>query len=378
MNKYFKFSLVIAWFTIIVVIFSNNILHVFGDSISTEKRVLATCPTVEKATDARPKDYLRQLKNYPGDFDKCFNDHFSFRNNLVSLVNLTKIKVFNTSPVGNIEIGKDGWYFYNTPGMKNTYDGSVRYSENDKLKINEVLDKRTAFLKNLGIDYTLMVAPDKLTMYPEKLPPTYKKFSSETALDDYSGILDSTKNLNFVNLKPFLEEEKKSGDIFFKTDSHWNSKGALKAYEQLVHIYQDNPKIKFQQISTTNAVKRNYAGDLSYFMNTLDYIYDADQTYFLTSTNTATRIVENLQYTMLDGHKVEYEKWENSNKTLPKLVLIGDSFTDAMRKWLAENFSEVNYYKNTNGFAYQEISKDKPDLVLQIFNEAQLVNVPNE
>jgi alginate O-acetyltransferase complex protein AlgJ len=371
-----KFGFVAIFFLIILVIFGNNLTHVITDGISTEKRALAVCPDYRKTKEEKIAGYFKREVGSVSDFEKCFDDNLSFRNYIISLTNFAKVKYFGISPVGNIEKGLQDWYFYNEPGIVKTFSGERQYSDIEKLKIKEILIKRIELMKAKNIEYVQIVVPNKLTMYSEFLPKALIKKNNDTTLVQYSKIAELIDGFKFLNLKPELLNAKGSSQIFYKTDSHWNHNGMILGYNKLFEMLGD--KVKFAGVSNFTQSIKDHVGDLSFFMNTRDYIKDTDQKFY--SINEPKAINQNsiLSYSTIEdtGEKVEYEKWVNSNLNLPKAVLIGDSYTDAMRPLLAENFGEMHYYKNTNGFAYKEIEKIKPDVVIQIFNESQLINVP--
>ncbi len=63
----------------------------------------------------------------------------------------------------------------------------------------------------------------------------------------------------------------------------------------------------------------------------------------------------------------------NEDSRLPICVLLGDSFSEPMSEFLAENFSRTFGYRNIN-FDAQTIEQHHPDVVIQLFNERCLVS----
>jgi alginate O-acetyltransferase complex protein AlgJ len=371
-----NFGFVTIFFLIILVIFGNNLTHLIADGVSTEKRTLAICPVLTKSNEEKIREYSNRIFNGAKDFEKCFDDNLSFRNYIISLTNFAKVKYFGISPVGNIEKGLQDWFYYNEPGIVKTFSGERRYTEQEKSNLKQILQKRLEFLNSKNIEYVQIVVPNKLTMYPEFLPKSIAKINDDTALVQYSKIAESIKGFKLINLKPNLQKSKESNPIFYKTDSHWNHNGMIVGYEKLAELL--GGKIKMIDSNSFKRLTEDHVGDLSFFMNTRSYILDIGQKFFQVTEPKSANQNKILSYQTIEdtGEKVEYEKWINSNPNLPSAVLIGDSYTDAMRPFLAENFGEMYYYKNTNGFAYNEIEKIKPDVVIQIFNESQLINVP--
>ena len=55
---------------------------------------------------------------------------------------------------------------------------------------------------------------------------------------------------------------------------------------------------------------------------------------------------------------------EIPGSTLPRAVVFRDSFTSAMAPYFSEHFSRVVYLWR-NDFAFEEVEKERPDVVLQ-------------
>ena len=85
-------------------------------------------------------------------------------------------------------IGQNGWLFLGS-GNKDYKDpiGDVRnanlYSEIELERFAKHMVKLNAFLKEKGIKYMLVIAPNKHTVYFEKLPSYFTKINNYSATD---------------------------------------------------------------------------------------------------------------------------------------------------------------------------------------------------
>jgi len=118
--------------------------------------------------------------------------------------------------------GKDGWLFYG-------------YDLRGKCRPNRPLDQTIANVQRLrtaversGRRFVLVVAPDKSTMVPEKLPDSYagKACAAGPRQEFWQR---ANAELRVVDLRQALEREvtRRNGPLYFPQDTHWNFAGGL-------------------------------------------------------------------------------------------------------------------------------------------------------
>src|SRR5260370_291600 len=69
-----------------------------------EKRLLAPPPALKLEWKA--------LKDFPGQFEAYFNDHFGFRDRLIRWHNYAKVRWLRVSPSPKVFVGRRGWLYY--------------------------------------------------------------------------------------------------------------------------------------------------------------------------------------------------------------------------------------------------------------------------
>jgi hypothetical protein len=174
-------------------------------------------------------------------------------------------------------------------------------------------------------------------------------------------------------------EARKYGRLYYKADHHWNKLGAYFAYREIAkRIREDFPAVKMiesSDVSFRDTLTRS--GNLAIMTDLSDYIKEVD--ILPTLKHQRARTGRNAGYKPPQndlGDDYELVR-ETGDVTLPRAVVIRDSFTNALKPYLDETFQKTvyifdgwNYYENT-----EIIDHEKPDLVLLIVYEPHIHNV---
>jgi hypothetical protein len=162
----------------------------------------------------------------------------------------------------------------------------------------------------------------------------------------------------------FLEIKELEGLLYYRTDTHWNSKGAYIAFRNMLSkLGYKTPNVKF-------SLKETIAGELigiseldnfplkndDTWLAKIDHSYELKR---IKNSNTASNEA-------FGDQEIVY----NSNPIINKKIwLIGDSSTNAMKPYFEATFREVHYLGNWNkrldGLSYYlEKSPEKPDIIV--------------
>ncbi len=355
--------LILVFFIIILLPTLDNLFNFSTVKQLFEKRQLAPRPKFpHSATD---------LKNYPKDFENFFNDNYGFRKTFISLNNQMLDQIFDESPDMRAVIGKDGWFFFDNYNSLLDVQGKVKLS-------NELLKKVDHFYKNWQnlqkekIDYLLVIAADKSTVYPEFLPKYLKPSSLDNHRADQfiSALKRKYPDFPLLDLRGVLKKAKEKEIIFHKTDTHWNSRGTHYAYVEIMNILAKNypeikPHLRKDFISKDDHLIR---GDISDIMG----IDTRNRDYYLVP-KFQTSFYEkkpSLQETKQFHIPLFYQ---NKNKNLPIAFIYKDSFFDNLINFTSEHFS-YSYYINEFpcDINYETIKKYHPNIVIQQFWEGRI------
>ena len=184
-------------------------------------------------------------------------------------INFMIYKTFNRSlNQKQVITGKDNFLF-----LGNQYNQVLHQTNGTKKTLRSDIEKMTYNLKALQdwyekreMKFVLVVAPNKHSVYKDKLPK-WMDYSGKTMTNR---IIDSAKkmNVNILDLATILNKEKIKSDelLYFKSDTHWNDKGAAIGYDETINYL--NQKYKLEINKPKYDFTRSYAnaGDLSRFL----------------------------------------------------------------------------------------------------------------
>jgi alginate O-acetyltransferase complex protein AlgJ len=305
----------------------------------------------------------RELAAFHGsNLAEWFNDHFGFRSTLVRWYGESRLFGFGVSPTTTVLSGRDGWFFYADD------EGVEDYASDDPLTPEAIANWRNTivraqrWLRPQGIGYVFAVAPDKHAIYPEELPASLARVGAMSRTDQLYGSLADTGAL--VDLRPALFEAKTRERIYQKTDTHWNDRGALVAYQALITAAR--AQVRSIPAAWTRAdfedVDRDVEGmDLAGMMGLKRVLRETDLTLVPRRPRRA-RVVEPAggRPTDEEGRIVT----EIPGSSLPRAVMFRDSFASRLVPFMSEHFSRAVYVWQ-NDFDTEIVTKERPDIVIQ-------------
>ncbi len=297
---------------------------------------------------------LQDIRNapwseFPAKFEKYFSDNLGFRNSLIYYNSYIRLALFHVSPLPQIILGKHGWAFYNSDAINdgntiNDFRGLDPISVKDLERIRQVVTKQTAWLRQRGIRYLIIIPPNKTTIYPEYMPDYLTRVRNETRLDQFTAMVREDGGIPYIDLREPLLQAKKKRIVYYRTGTHWNEYGAFIGYQAVMEaIRQTFPGTAvIGENSFAIRIEQNNGEDTLFGMvNMKDYFY-------------SERVV------MLPD-----EKRIPPIKKINKLVLFHDSFGPTIKRFLDYNFNTViMQHFNDEHFDYALIVKEKPDFVL--------------
>jgi alginate O-acetyltransferase complex protein AlgJ len=212
-----------------------------------------------------------------------------------------------------------------------------------------------------------VIPPNKETIYPENLPNDLARARPQSRLDQILDRLRRTHSaVHLLDLRPALLAAKSSGQIYFKTDTHWNDRGAYVAYVAIMEAVKDllpNWNIVPQPRDNFIAESSPYVqGDLARMM-------DMSNDYPDEWLSLRRKIPFTTPAGAMDPRGIAVT--DVNDPTLPRLVFYHDSFAIALVPMLGPNFRRVFW-----SFNYEldpaAIEREKPDVVIDEFLERNL------
>ena len=167
-----------------------------------------------------------------------------------------------------------------------------------------------------------------------------------------------------VDVRRELFEAKTHERIYQRTDTHWNERGALPAYQRIIAA------VRARVPSTPPAWTRNDFTDAERTIEGLDLAGMMGLTRVMREVDLLlvpkrarrARVIEPAGAAPTDelGRLVT----EIHDRSLPRAVIFRDSFASQLVPFLSEHFSRAVYLWQ-NDFDAEEVTKEHPDVVIQ-------------
>jgi alginate O-acetyltransferase complex protein AlgJ len=297
----------------------------------------------------RPYERKTPLTWKGSDITAYMRDGFGFREDLITLQALLKIRVLGVSTSPYVLLGQEGWLFY-------TGDRSIQGSQGVYPFQPQELDAwlgwmqdNSKWMHDRGVAATFIFPPDKQTIYPEFLPEKYEK-RGPSRLDQLERAISEHPEIPFVDVRRAVQNARDTGQtLYFRTDSHWNPAGAYVAYRAILPAIADSD---LRPISYADIVTRrnDYVSDLNRMLG-LGLVGKEEQDGIIPATSVPN--------TPPPGAR--------------KLILFGDSFSHLLIPFLARHFQVI--YISPPKIDRALIERERPDFVLVEVVERKL-NLP--
>lgn len=279
------------------------------------------------------------LKSFTVAFQEYFNDHFGLRNYFARGFSSLAVMLGSSPKDSMLLIGKDSWHFYI---LKRDGNNLEDFRKNDGLSSEELqqwksaLETKYNWLKQKGIDYLFVIAPNKHSIYPEYYPARIRPVGTQSRLDQFMEYMRDSE-VPVLDLRPALIQAKPEGLLYYKFGTHWNDFGAAVAqYAIMQHIAQGRPAITPVRYNADAFIWNTEKGetwDLS--------IFDQKQ------------IVPRLHTPLLACEKQFIEKNPVDSDTAtfmtsgpssgPVVLIFRDSFFTALQPYISTYFSKSIY-----------------------------------
>ena len=135
--------------------------------------------------------------------------------------------------------GREGWLFYRVHRGDQGVRPEVPFPPAELDRWVRTLDGHRRAVEAHGAAFLVVIAPDKETVYPELLPPELPAARRVSRLDALEARLRDA-GVTAVDLRRSLRSARAPGSpfsrwpLYWKTDTHWNSLGALLAARPLL------------------------------------------------------------------------------------------------------------------------------------------------
>jgi len=331
-----------------------NLLGIDGADPGAENRELAAFPRY----DGSPASLMK----LPEGFAAWFEDHFGFRSRLVRWYGESRLFILQASPSAAVVKGEGGWFFYGDDKSIEDYANVEPMTDAALANWRSAILRARDWLRARQIAYVFTIAPDKYVIYGEEMPADLVRLGNLSRADQLFTALQDTGLMVDVRRAEF--EAKSRDRVYQQTDTHWNDRGALVAYQQIIAAVRARvPRTPpaWDRSEFTDAARTVEGLDLAGMMGLTRVLREVDLTLVPRRPRRA-RVIEpaGAHPTDEEGRLVT----EIDDPSLPRAVIFRDSFTSRLVPFLSEHFSRAVYLWQ-NDFDAAIVTQEHPDVVIQ-------------
>jgi alginate O-acetyltransferase complex protein AlgJ len=307
-----------------------------------EKRALASIP--------RPPESLSQLDLYFSDLGTYLDDHFGFRELLIYRYQRESRKRFGiTGDETNTHQGVNSWFYLGQSEMLSDFAGKKQLPESKMKDWAARYHAKKQWLEQHGIQYLLVIPPDKESVYPEFVMDSWEKFQGKSKLQQLIEAYPEINETELLDLGSRLKKYKEE-PLFYKSDTHWTPFGAYTAYLIIAEkIEQKFPSTSFKKdFAFSNLQTRhcspeeNNCGDLTKML--LDFEpFEESSRKLLKFKKCSFILPADYSLTNLPAEVIRSSITSRCDQSDLKAVIFRDSFSVALEPFFSENFKQVVY-----------------------------------
>jgi alginate O-acetyltransferase complex protein AlgJ len=359
-----------------IILITGFLLVLLLPAVQDGFKPIPTMPSAENRRLAeKPHVKWDNLDPFPVAYENYYSDHFSFREHLVRLKSLFSVIVLNQSPLPEKVIaGRDGW-LYIVKDELNHYRVDHLLTPEQLDSIYTEMNRRKNYLDEKQIHLYFAIVPSKYTVYPEYLPPFEFKRNTTDRTDQVKDVLQKA-GINVIDLRTPMLEAKSKDLIYRKTDNHWNSLGAYIASSAIVdRIKMDFPNIPDLNLNDYSLTQISVKGGNAAFMMHMENYFTDINYNFEKKTPEKAKLSAKSNYPLPEYYKNtdEYEfVYSSQDTTLPSMLVIRDSFGQAVMPFLSQSFNRSVYIFDGWHYTLCEniVENEHPDIMIYLVFES--------
>lgn len=325
------------------------LLGSYVDAENYENRQMAPRPAFDTAS----------YGSYAASYEAYFNDSLPFRDALIAFNSKWNYFVFHSSVNDNVILGKDGWLFYANKEDGDPiacYQGQNLYTEEQLAQIAANLCNIKAFLDARGIEFVVLIAPNKERMYPEMMPDIYGQPASEYAALQVVRYIKEHTDIRIIYPYKELMMAKRQLEgrlLYHKVDTHWNYLAGYIASRTLLQEFGiDLPEITSSTIQISEI--DNAWSDLAAMIHLSKQLEKNEPDYLVSG---------------YEEHQVVNDKWDFPTELIYHAVdadprdiyIVRDSFCSAMSGYIGSQFNS-SYMIHSSLYGIENFIEHDPDI----------------
>jgi hypothetical protein len=221
-----------------------------------------------------------------------------------------------------------------------------------------------------GASFVVTFVPEKQTVYPELMPDGLTRTRAASRQDQLIEYMRARSGVRLVDLRPALAEAKAGGQVYHRTDTHWNEIGVFAAYGALgSELGGEFDALRPRPASEFEVASDAYSGDLAGLLG-LHGVLKEERPRLRLRRPARARI---------EGvcGDVGQCASEVDDGALPRLLMYRDSASSYLIPLLAEHFGRGVYVWDRGWkFSNELLEREHPDVVVLEMVERRLMDPP--
>ena len=340
----------------------------------SEKRPLASFPLFPES--------LSQADLFFSELGTYLNDHFGFRDLFIYRYQREVRKRFGLAGSdSNSYQGLDNWFYFGHTEMLLDFAGKRHLSDAQMKRWVNKYKAKKQWLEQQGIEYLLVVTPDKESIYPEFVMDSWQELQGKSKLRQLLEAYPEIGDTELLDLATSLKEQKEE-PLFYKSDTHWTPVGAYAAYLLIAEkIEQKFPSTSFRKDFTFSKLltrqcssEEDQCGDLTRMLLDFDPFEESFRTLSKFKSCSFT-VPTDYSLTNLPEDVARLSITTRCDQSELKAVVFRDSFFVRLVPYFSENFKQVVYlWKEYDQRNLEEIFLVfKPDIVIEEVVERNVI-----
>lgn len=327
--------------------------------VELEARLPEPFPTLGPALDS--------VRAFPRAFEAWYGDALGLRDVLLHWNSRLRVLHFRASPGEPLLVGRDGWIFPTLLGILDASQGRAELTRARLEAWRKALESRRAFCASLGAEYIVALAPEKNSIYPERLPAGHEPIGPGVQ-DQLVAWLAERSDLRLVDLRPALRAEKDRDHdrdfAYYPLGTHWTDRGGYAVHRVLV----DAARARFPDLAPV-PIER-----LCWEFDPAEGDTWAHRLRLSGLLRQEARVLDVLQRDFAEPVEREGDvvRVAGPGADRPSLLVFHDSFGERVRKLFALCFGRATFVFDPH-FDAARVRAEQPDVVIELFAERRLL-----
>lgn len=275
---------------------------------------------------------------------RAFEDRLPLRDKVVALDAQVSLRIFGDSPSEDVVIGRDGYLFY-----ARSLDQVCPPTDDVALAERELAES-AALADAVGMDFVFVVAPDKASIYPDKLAKPSQCVTESEAF--WNEVEDGSLILGWSALLAARTE----GKAYFELDTHWTPMGAS---AMALHIVERLDPALIVGATAAPTTEYEDDSDLTRLMGIRTYEtafrYEVTRPGVELGQSTTLEAAD-AAGTAIEGVRVREHVTSGEPVVAGRTIILHDSFGNALRSLVSPFLSTSVWIGRTNPSEYPAAS----------------------